>query len=145
MGKCFKHITENINDFISEQKIFFVGTGPNAEDEVNISPQGHDTLKIINGNKIIYLDYFDSENETAKHLAENGKITLMWCGFDSKPSILRAYGHGKVIAKGTDEFSRLLRQYFNGYDENMVRQLFEVQIHKVMTTCGFGVPIFDFL
>ncbi|OVE65878.1 hypothetical protein CCS79_21210 [Clostridium diolis] len=141
MGKYFKNITNDLENFILDQKIFFVGTAPNTEEEVYISPKGSDILKIIDTNKIIYIDYLDSENETVRNLTENGKITLMWCGFDSKPRILRAYGNGKVISKGADDFNILLNQYFSGYDEKMVKQLFEIQIEKLMTTCGFGVPI----
>ncbi|NRT80018.1 pyridoxamine 5'-phosphate oxidase family protein [Clostridium beijerinckii] len=143
MGKYFKNITDDLKKFILDQKMFVVGTAPDTEEEVYISPKGYDTLKIIDTNKVIYFDYLDSdsENETVRHLKENGKITLMWCGFDSKPRILRAYGNGKVISKGTDDFNILLNQYFSGYDEKMVKQLFEIQIEKLMTTCGFGVPI----
>jgi predicted metal-binding transcription factor (methanogenesis marker protein 9) len=117
--------------------MFFVDTAPSGEGEVHISPKGYDILKIIDENNVIYLDYYGSENETAKDLTENGKISLMWCSFDAKPCILRAYGKGEVIHKGTDEFSHLLKQYFENYNEKMVRQLFKVKIHRVMTTCGF--------
>ena len=144
MENCFEDITDDLKDFILGQKMFFVGTAPNAEDEVHISPKGYDTLKIIDANRVIYLDFFGSENDTAKHLTENGKITLMWYSFDSKQSILRAFGNGSVIAKGTDEFSRLLKQHFSAYNEKMVRQLFEVQICKLITTCASGVPVMNY-
>ena len=146
MGKIYyEHITDDLKGFILDQKMFFVGTAPNSEDEVHISPKGYDSLKIINENTVIYLDYFGSENDTARHLTQNGKITLMWYSFDSNQCILRAFGHGKVILKGTEDFNHLLNQHFSSYNEKMVRQLFEVQIHKLITTSASGVPIMNYV
>ncbi|NRT80016.1 pyridoxamine 5'-phosphate oxidase family protein [Clostridium beijerinckii] len=144
MEKCFTNITDDLTDFILSQKMFFVGTAPNTEDKVHISPKGYDTLKIINENKILYLDFFGSENDTARHLNQSRKITLMWYSFDSEQCILRAFGNGKVISKGTDDFNRLLKQHFNTYNEKETRQIFEIKIHKLVTTCEVGVPIMKY-
>lgn len=141
MGKTVENITDEVKEFIKRQKIFFVGTAPTSEGEVHIAPKGYDILRVLDEYNIIYLDYYGSENFTAQHLAENKKITLMWCSFDKDPCILRIYGHGKIVPKGTDEFDMLLKQYFEGYHQKMVRQLFKVKVHCVMTYCGSGVPL----
>ena len=33
-----------------------------------------------------------SGNETAAHVAENGRMTLMFCAFEGDPMIFRVYG-----------------------------------------------------
>jgi len=144
MAKNYDRLTEELKQFIHQQKMFFVGTAPVGEGEVHIAPKGYDILRILNDNHIVYLDYYGSGNDTAKHLAENGKITLMWCGFESEPCILKAFGKGEIISKGTDEFARLLKTFFPDYDEAIVRQLFSVNIHAVMTSCGYGVPLMKY-
>jgi len=144
MAENFDRLTGEFREFIHRQKIFFVGTAPCGEGEVHIAPKGYETLRILNDHHVIYLDYYGSGNDTATHLAENGKITLMWCGFDSQPCVLRAFGKGEVIAKGTDEFAGLLRSCFPNYNEAIVRQLFSIKIHRVMTSCGNGVPFMKY-
>jgi hypothetical protein len=130
-------------DFIKQQKLFFVSTAPSGAGEVNLSPKGYDTLRLLDANRIVYLDYYGSGDETARHLGDNGRITLMWCSFDKEARILRAYGIGRVIAKGTPEFAALLAQHFADADEPIVRQLFDIRIDSLKTSCGFGVPYME--
>ena len=144
MAKNYDSLTGELKDFIRQQKIFFVGTAPHAEGEVHIAPKGYDILRILNDNHIVYLDYYGSGNDTANHLAENRNITLMWCGFDTQPCILRAFGKGEIISKGTDEFNRLLETCFPNYKEAIVRQIFSIKIHRAMTSCGNGVPFMKY-
>ena len=85
------HITNTLNqedkDFILKQKMFFVSTTP-KEGKINLSPKGlDDTFKIINNNKILWLNYFGSGNETAAHLLEDNRMTIMFCAFDGEPNI----------------------------------------------------------
>jgi len=144
MGKNFEKLTDKLKEFIRCQKMFFVGTAPSIEGEVHIAPKGYDILKIVDDNNLVYLDYYGSENDTAQHLSENKKISLMWCSFDEKPCILRAYGLGELVSKGTEEFNKLHEKYFEDYHPKMIRQIFKVKIHRVMTTCGFGVPLMKY-
>src|SRR5690554_4060296 len=112
MGKFYDALTNETKDFILKQKLFFVGTFPSNEGEVNVSPKGYDTLRIVGNDRVIYLDYHGSGNETANHLIDNRKITFMWCGFEEEANILRVYGRGKVIANDTEGFNDLMNQYF---------------------------------
>lgn len=138
-------ITADIKEFIFNQHLFFVATAPIETGEVNVSPKGYDTLRIIGETKILYLDYHGSGNETAIHLKQNKKITFMWCGFEETPLILRVYGRGKILDKGTKEFSAALNEHFSGYEEKIVRQIFEIDVLSVQKSCGWGVPFMEFV
>ncbi|CAM3602485.1 pyridoxamine 5'-phosphate oxidase family protein [Paenibacillus lupini] len=144
MGTFLNTITSDIREFINNQHLFFVGTAPTEAGEVSVSPKGYDTLRIIGESKILYLDYYGSGNETAIHLNQNKKITFMWCSFEEEPLILRVYGRGKVLDKGTEGFTATLNEQFSGYDERIVRQIFEIDVLSVQTSCGWGVPFMNY-
>ncbi|MEP5829853.1 MAG: pyridoxamine 5'-phosphate oxidase family protein, partial [Maribacter dokdonensis] len=67
MGKKLESITPQLQEFIEKQKVFFVGTAA-AEGNVNVSPKGTDSFRVINKNKIVWLNLTGSGNETAAHL-----------------------------------------------------------------------------
>lgn len=57
MGKMHEELTQELVEFIAAQKLFFVCTAPlNSEGHVNISPKGMDSLRIIDGRAVAYLD-----------------------------------------------------------------------------------------
>ena len=81
MAKVFDTITERIGEIIRAQHVFFVATAPlDGDGHVNLSPKGHDSLRILSPNRLAYLDLTGSGNETSAHLLENGRITLMFSG-----------------------------------------------------------------
>src|SRR4051794_323399 len=96
MGKFFTELTDAHRSFIAQQKLFFVGSAPHSG-RVNLSPKGLDSFRILNTRRVAYLDLTGSGNETAAHLLENGRITLMFCAFDGAPLILRLYGEGRTV------------------------------------------------
>ena len=95
MGKQLESITDTLKSFIEEQKIFFVGTAAETG-SVNISPKGMDSFRVINENKIVWLNLTGSGNETAAHLLQNKRMTIMFCAFEGKPMILRVYGQADI-------------------------------------------------
>ncbi|SHL02556.1 pyridoxamine 5'-phosphate oxidase family protein [Hymenobacter psychrotolerans] len=97
MGKQYPAISAEIQTFIEQQHVFFVGTAA-ADGRVNISPKGQDTLRVLDANRVAWLNLTGSGNETAAHLLEVNRITLMWCAFEGKPNILRLYGTATVRA-----------------------------------------------
>lgn len=108
MGKRFAAMLPQHIEFISKQHIFFVGSAPlSGEGHVNLSPKGYDSLRILSESEAVYLDLTGSGNETAAHLAENGRITLMFAAFEGQPLILRLYGKGRVILPGNEEWEKL--------------------------------------
>jgi len=94
MAKFYDRLTTELQNFIEAQHIFFVASAPN-DGRVNLSPKGMDALRVINESEIAYLDLTGSGNETAAHLLENSRITVMLCSFTEKPLILRLYGQGQ--------------------------------------------------
>jgi predicted pyridoxine 5'-phosphate oxidase superfamily flavin-nucleotide-binding protein len=136
MSNWFKRINPELQQFIARQKVFFVATAPNCG-RINISPKGMDTLRVVNPNRVIYLDITGSGNETAAHLLENGRITIMFCSFDRTAQIARLYGHGRTVQPADDQWDEYLAMF---KPERGVRQIMEIEVESAMTSCGYGVP-----
>ena len=96
MSKFYKKITPKLQKFIEAQNIFFVATAPTSG-RINLSPKGMDSFRVIDSNRVLWLNVTGSGNETAAHLLENQRITIMFCSFEGAPNILRLYGIGKEI------------------------------------------------
>ena len=96
MSKFYTELDGKLQEFIADQKIFFVGTD-DTDGRVNVSPKGLDSLKILNANQLIWLNLTGSGNETAAHVLEQPRMTLMFCSFEGKPLILRVYGKARSI------------------------------------------------
>ncbi|MGE5943753.1 MAG: pyridoxamine 5'-phosphate oxidase family protein [Flavobacteriales bacterium] len=140
MGKKLDSITPELKIFIENQKLFFVGTAA-ADGRVNVSPKGTDSFRVINENKIVWLNLTGSGNETAAHLLKNSRMTIMFCAFEGKPLILRLYGNAKIYHKRDNDF----HNYSNLFPENVgARQIIEMDVDLVQTSCGFAVPFMDF-
>jgi len=142
MGKVHEHITAELADFIAAQPLFFVASAPlSPEGHVNLSPKGLDCLRVLGPDRVAYLDLTGSGNETAAHLAENGRVTLMFCAFDGRPQILRLYGRGTVALPGSALWDEL-RPLFP--DHPGARHLIVAEVERVQTSCGFAVPLMEF-
>lgn len=143
MAKFYESLTAELIKFIGNQPIFFVASAPlTAEGHVNLSPKGLDCLRILTPNKVAYLDLTGSGNETSAHLAENGRITFMFCSFNGPPRILRLYGRGQVVLPAAREWADLAPQ-FPPYPGT--RQIITAEIDTVQTSCGFAVPLMDYV
>jgi hypothetical protein len=142
MGKFHEFIKPTHRKFIEEQHIFFVATAPLSSDgHVNLSPKGLDCFRVLSESRVAYMDLVSSGNETSAHTLENGRITFMFCSFEGAPNILRLYGKGFTVLPGTtlwDEYA----PHFTIYPST--RQLIIADISLVQTSCGFGVPLFDY-
>ncbi|MEM1327882.1 MAG: pyridoxamine 5'-phosphate oxidase family protein [Bacteroidota bacterium] len=136
MGKQLKSITLQLADFISEQKIFFVGTAA-SEGTVNVSPKGMDSLRVMDANTVVWLNLTGSGNETAAHLLQNNRMTIMFCAFEGKPLILRLYGKAELYHERDQAF----QEYMTLFPPNVgARQIIKLQVDLVQTSCGFAVP-----
>ena len=93
---------------------------------------------------MVYLDQTGSGNETAAHVLADGRLTMMFCAFAGAPLILRLYGEGRIVARWSDEYSRLLREEFGGVEPPGARQMVELTVEQVQTSCGYGVPLFEY-
>ena len=96
MAKFYESIAPELQDFICQQHLFFTATAI-ATGRVNLSPKGIDTFRILDDRAGAYLDLTGSENETSAHLLIDPRMTIMVCGFEQKPWIVRLYGQGKVV------------------------------------------------
>lgn len=140
MGKKLDSITPQLRTFIEQQKIFFVGTAA-ERGSVNVSPKGTDSFRVIDKNKIVWLNLTGSGNETAAHLLQNKRMTIMFCAFEGKPIILRLYGKAAIYHKRDPQFNI----YEKLFPKNVgSRQIIEMHIDLVQTSCGFAVPFMDF-
>lgn len=142
MAQFFDDISPERASFIAAQKMFFVATAP-APDKgrVNVSPKGMDTFRVLGPNRVAYLDVTGSANETAAHLRDNGRITLMFCAFEGKPLILRLYGTGQVVTAADAAWPDMLALF---PPRESPRQVFDIAVTAVQTSCGEGVPLYDY-
>lgn len=140
MAKQYGEISEKLQQFIENQKVFFIGTAT-GDSRVNISPKGLDSLRILNSKRVIWLNVTGSGNETAAHLQENSRMTIMFAAFEGKPLILRLYGQAKAIHRNDPEWEQLY-PLFDPLPG--ARQVFDVQVELVQTSCGMAVPLYDY-
>ena len=96
MAQQRRDISEALITFIEAQQVFFVGTAP-QEGRINVSPKGTDSLKVVSPTRVLWLNLTGSGNETAAHIAENGRMTIMFCSFTEKALILRLYGQARAV------------------------------------------------
>ncbi|MBD2571230.1 pyridoxamine 5'-phosphate oxidase family protein [Anabaena lutea] len=142
MSKLFDCITEELQNFIAAQHLFFVGSAPlSSTGHVNLSPKGLESFRILSPNRVGYLDVTGSGNETSAHLQENGRITFMFCAFQEPASILRLYGQGKTILPDSPEWNSLYPLFSSVPG---TRQIIVADIERVQTSCGFGVPLYEY-
>ena len=140
MAKQFPCLNDQHQSFIAKQHIFFVATaGKNGY--VNVSPKGMDSLKILAEDRLVWLNYTGSGNETAAHIIESNRMTIMFCSFAEQPLILRVYGEAELIYRKDSRWP----EYSGFFAESPgARQIFDVKINLVQTSCGFGVPFYEY-
>jgi hypothetical protein len=140
MGKRYQQLSGKHLDFIANQKMFFVGTAT-ADSRINISPKGMDSLRVLGSRRVVWLNLTGSGNETSAHVQHDSRMTIMFCAFDGDPLILRLYGSARVIHKNDPEWRDLYKlfQPLPG-----ARQIFDLSIDLVQTSCGMGVPYYKY-
>ena len=140
MAKQYDALTEPLQAFIAAQKIFFVGTAT-SDSRVNVSPKGMDTLRVLSNNRVVWLNLTGSGNETSAHVQQDPRMTIMFCAFEGAPLILRLYGTARVVHQNDQEWSELF-SHFTPLPG--ARQIFDLVIEMVQTSCGFGVPYLSY-
>lgn len=143
MAKRFTQLEPHHRDFIARQHMFFTASAASGG-RVNVSPRGTDSFRVLSDNAAFFLDRTGSGNETAAHLLADGRLTIMFCAFEGPPLILRLYGQGRVIARGSAEYGDLLAEHFGGEEPLGARQMTRIDFDLVQTSCGYGVPLLDY-
>ena len=135
-------MTGQHEEFIKAQHLFFVSTAPlSTEGHINLSPKGLDSFRILSSTRVAYMDIVGSGNETSAHILENGRITFMFCAFGGPPNILRLYGKGYTVLPDDPEWVQLSSHFDILLS---TRQIIVADIFKVQTSCGFGVPYYEY-
>jgi hypothetical protein len=152
MANWYTEVTKRQADLLDSACVFFVASadpnlqsGVNGEGPVNVSPRGGKLL-LLSPNRIAILDYGGSGNETHRHIAAGGPMTLMVCSFDeADAAIVRLYGNGKVIRVSDCEYANRLQELVNPAQRVTLRQVIELAVDRTMTSCGYGVPVMSFV
>lgn len=144
MGDTFERIDDRIRQWMDRQQMFFVGTAPLAQDgHVNLSPKGHDALRVLDEQTLVYLDYGGSGVETIAHVRENARIVIMMCAFEGPPKIMRFHGTGEVITPIDPDFDALAGLFdLPGLG---ARAFIKVNVTRISDSCGYGVPNYEYL
>lgn len=140
MAEKFAALSPELIRFIEAQHMFFVGTAA-ADSRVNISPKGMESLKVLSPTRVVWLNVTGSGNESAAHTAQNPRMTLMLCSFEAKPMILRLYGQARAVHQQDKDWDEL---YSHFTPLPGARQIFDVTLDLVQTSCGYAVPFYDF-
>lgn len=141
MARMFSQLSSTLQTFIEEQQMFFVATA-DADGRINLSPKGLDSLRVLTPNRLLWLNLTGSGNETAAHLLALNRMTLMFCSFAGNPLILRVYGTARTIHTSDPDWSELYAHFpaIAG-----ARQIFDLQIESVQTSCGYAVPLYEYV
>ena len=134
-------LNRTLKRFIEAQAMFFVAAAA-RDGRVNLSPKGLDSLRILNDNRLVWLNLSGSGNETAAHLLDTPRMTLMFCAFQGDPMILRVYGTAKTLHPRDSEWDELVDMFPAMAGS---RQIFDLSVDLVQTSCGTGVPLMDFV
>lgn len=140
MGKQFDSLDDAHIKFIDAQHIFFSGSAAKTG-KVNVSPKGMDCLRVLSPNRIIWRNMTGSGNETTAHIADTPRMTLMWCSFEKRPQIMRTYGTARTIHRADEEWAELDAHFET---DPAARQIFDLSIQMVQTSCGYAVPLMEF-
>jgi hypothetical protein len=139
MGKTYDQLDKRLHGWIAAQHIFFVATAPQRRGgHVNLSPKGHaDTFAVLDERTVAYLDLTGSGAETAAHLRDDGRITLMFCAFSGPPRILRLYGQGRIVLPGEQRWDELAAWF---PARRGARAVVVVEVERIADSCGYAVP-----
>jgi hypothetical protein len=140
MSKTFDAPTEEQIAFIGAQHLCFVGTAA-RDGRVNASPKGMDSLRVLGAGRSLWLNLTGSGNETTAHLADSPRMTLIWCSFTTRPLIPRACGTARAVHHGDPDWATLAPHL---PAKPGARQIDDLTIDLVLTSCGYAVPFMDF-
>jgi Pyridoxamine 5'-phosphate oxidase len=144
MGEVFASLAPAHQEFIRRQYIFFTGSAA-ASGHITISPKDVAALRVVGPNRVAYLDQTGSGNETAAHLLADGRLTLMFCSFEGAPLILRLYGLGRTLFRGSEEYKNWLSTVLDAAEHIGTRQIIVLDVERVQTSCGYGVPLYSYV
>src|SRR3954462_456286 len=116
MATYHPSITAEPAELIRIAPFFFVASadlamkpGPHNIGPVNVSAKGGVPLHILGPNRVAYLDYRGSGNETARHCTAGGPITVMILSFEEEDAAaVRLFGRARVTPVADSPLAELL-------------------------------------
>ena len=152
MASHFDALTDAQADLLRAAKVFFVATadpahskGPHGIGAINVSPKGGVPLLLVGPNRVAWIDYPGSGNETARHAQAGSPVTLMACSFSAEDAaIVRLYGRATVESIHESPYADALLDGNSGPTKN-IRQVIVLDVESTMTSCGYGVPVMEFV
>ncbi|MFT3895935.1 MAG: pyridoxamine 5'-phosphate oxidase family protein [Anaerolineales bacterium] len=153
MATYYSCITDEQAKLIQNAPVFFVATAAQTPEDItdgvgsiNISPKGGVPLHIIDSNRAAFLNYAGSGNETERHIAGGSPITVMFCSFEGEDAaIVRLFGKAKVTPIAESPLAE--QMLASGATELKLapRHIVEIEVDKTSTSCGYGVPVMEFV
>jgi hypothetical protein len=148
MGKVLEEITDKEAKFIAEAKVFFVATAPlSSEHHVSVSPKAPGSSCIVlSSHEVAYADLTGSGAETAAHILQNGRMTIMFCNLErGSPQILRLFGKAEIILAA--DAPAALKSKFPASVISSIgfRAIYKLKVHRISTSCGYSLPQMDFV
>jgi hypothetical protein len=153
MATYHASITEEQAELIRSAPLFVVASadpdlacGPHDVGPVNVSVKGGVPLHILGPNRVAYLDYRGSGNETARHCSAGGPVTVMISSFEGgDAATVRLFGRATVRPIAESPHAALLLAHAAQELKSAPRQAIEIEIDNTMTSCGYGVPVMQFV
>ena len=147
MGKTLPRITQREADFIKKQPVFFLATAA-TDGRVNVSPRAPGTsVAVLGEHSVALLDLTGSGSETAAHLMQHGRITLLFVNLEEgPPKMLRLHGRGqRVLLPHEAKAAGLLQHFPDEMVSNVgFRAVYTVVVERVSTSCGYSMPVMRF-
>jgi len=136
MGKQYKTLTQKDIEFIKKQKLFYLASSSGKE--VNLSPKGYDSIRVLDKQTLLYLDFPGSGNRTYRDAMAGGEFTIVFNAFEGNANIVRLFCKAEPIEKSDERFEGYMSHF--GVNKKHIRQLFIFDIYAVETSCGMAVP-----
>ena len=140
MGKQYKKLTQKDIEFIQQQKLFYIASC--SGNEVNLSPKGYDSIRVLDEETLIFMSYPGSGNRTHRDAKNGGKFTLVFNAFEGKAKILRIFCDVEIVDENSAEFEEYLQSFKE--KASLVRNFFKLHIYAVESSCGEAVPFMEY-
>ena len=140
MGKQYKILSTQDIEFIKSQKLFYLASSSGSE--VNLSPKGYDSIRVLNKSTLLFMNYPGSGNRTTRDAQKDGEFTLVFNAFSGSAKILRLFCKATLINPEHTKFLEYVKNF--GLKETQVRDFFEFNIYAVESSCGMSVPVMEY-
>lgn len=140
MGKQYKSLEDKDLEFIKAQKLFYIASSSGAE--VNLSPKGYDSIRVIDQTTLAFANLPGSGNRTYRDALNNGEFTLVFNAFEGDAKILRLFCKAEVIGKDHLKYEKYLSLF--DIKQSVIRDIFEFTIYAVESSCGMSVPYYEY-